>query len=247
MDTISAYDIILIGAGPAGTACALALENSGLRVALLDQSKFPRDKVCGDAIPGKALKVLKRINPYFVEQFKEFSPKAKIHSTRIALPNGRSIKHQWVFGGYNSKRLNFDAFHFGLVQSSAKTELLLGKKIKKIGERDDFVYLQTEHETYRSKLVVGCDGANSIVAKKLAGFTLNRKHNLGAVRRYYKNIENSTEGENEVFFSKKYMPGYFWIFPVGEDIYNVGFGMLSATISKRKINLTKALDEVIEE
>ena len=49
------YDLSIIGGGPAGTACALSLKESGLRIALFDKQKFPKDKVCGDAIPGEAL------------------------------------------------------------------------------------------------------------------------------------------------------------------------------------------------
>ena len=51
------YDIAIIGAGPGGCACALALQQSGLKVILIDKDIFPRDKVCGDAIPGLHLKL----------------------------------------------------------------------------------------------------------------------------------------------------------------------------------------------
>ena len=59
------YDVAIVGAGPAGSACALALRRSGLRVALLDKATFPRDKVCGDAVPGHALKALRQLDPAF--------------------------------------------------------------------------------------------------------------------------------------------------------------------------------------
>jgi flavin-dependent dehydrogenase len=52
------YDVVIIGAGPAGCACALTLKDSGLKVAMLEKASFPRDKVCGDAIPGRAIKTL---------------------------------------------------------------------------------------------------------------------------------------------------------------------------------------------
>ena len=59
MDT---YDISIVGAGPSGCACVLALQGSGLRVIVLDKDTFPRYKICGDAIPGPAFKALDSIN-----------------------------------------------------------------------------------------------------------------------------------------------------------------------------------------
>ena len=52
------YDVAIIGAGPAGSACALALQGKGFKVALIDKEAFPRDKICGDAIPGSAFKAI---------------------------------------------------------------------------------------------------------------------------------------------------------------------------------------------
>ncbi len=59
------YDVAIIGAGPAGWTCALSLKNAGLKVLLIDKATFPRDKVCGDAIPGSAIKTLKSISPEY--------------------------------------------------------------------------------------------------------------------------------------------------------------------------------------
>ena len=56
------FDVVIVGAGPAGCTLALALKDSGLRVALLDKSSFPRDKICGDAIPYEAYQTLKQID-----------------------------------------------------------------------------------------------------------------------------------------------------------------------------------------
>ena len=75
---IMEYDVAIIGAGPAGCACALALKDAGCKVALLDKQSFPRDKICGDAIPGRAVKTLKSIDPAFEAAFRAFPE--KIHN-----------------------------------------------------------------------------------------------------------------------------------------------------------------------
>src|SRR5215211_833852 len=53
------YDLIIVGGGPAGAVTALYGARRGLRILLLDKSRFPRDKICGDAISGKAISILR--------------------------------------------------------------------------------------------------------------------------------------------------------------------------------------------
>jgi predicted flavoprotein YhiN len=53
------YDLIIVGGGPAGAVTALYAARRGLRILLLDKSRFPRDKICGDAISGKAISILR--------------------------------------------------------------------------------------------------------------------------------------------------------------------------------------------
>ena len=59
------FDVIIVGAGPAGATCALALQDSGLQVAMIDKAQFPRDKVCGDSIPAISVKLLDQIDPRY--------------------------------------------------------------------------------------------------------------------------------------------------------------------------------------
>ena len=76
------YDIAIIGAGPAGTSTALALADSGLRLVVLDKSDFPRDKICGDAIPARCEHVLRKIKPEFAWQLQRFANKIIRNQTR---------------------------------------------------------------------------------------------------------------------------------------------------------------------
>lgn len=241
------YDVLILGAGPAGSACALALKDAGLRVALLDKSSFPRDKICGDAIPGKAVRALQQLNPDYVTELRKLAGNSPIRRGRVVAHNGIEATVPWVLEAYNSPRLQFDSFLVDLVKKHTSTHLLFDTRIDDINVEDDGVVLSSKDHLYKGKIVVACDGAHSIIAKKLAHFTLDRNHFCGAVRVYYSDIDGCDPELNECFFSKKMMPGYFWLFPVSENLYNVGFGMLSRSISKRKINLEKALFEVIEE
>ncbi|RLD37685.1 MAG: NAD(P)/FAD-dependent oxidoreductase, partial [Bacteroidetes bacterium] len=98
------YDIAIIGAGPAGCAAALGLGKSGLKVALIDKDRFPREKACGDAIPGPAISTLEKAFPFFQDEFFNLKKKHRIRSSSIILNNGRPIDYYWKLPAYNIKR-----------------------------------------------------------------------------------------------------------------------------------------------
>jgi flavin-dependent dehydrogenase len=82
------YDIIIVGAGPAGSSAALFASRAGLRTLLLDKTSFPRDKVCGDAISGKSLNMLKELN--LVEELEKI-PQVKISGVIFSSPKGQML------------------------------------------------------------------------------------------------------------------------------------------------------------
>jgi len=243
----SFYDIIILGAGPAGCACALALQHSGLKVAVIDKHQFPRDKVCGDAIPGRAIKFLQEIDPLFSKELLSFPEKLPTRKTACFYHN-RSLEFNWRLEAYTSTRMNFDHFLFSTVKQHTGAAIYEKVNITDI-TRDGSGYTVTCKQTQQSfscTLLIGADGINGISAKKLAGYQVDRKHHVAAVRAYYSNIDNLDETCTEVYFDKKYLPGYFWIFPVKGGLANVGFGLLSADVVKKNINVKKAFYEFIE-
>jgi flavin-dependent dehydrogenase len=80
---IDSCDIAIIGAGPGGCACALALHESGLRVVLIDKEIFPRDKICGDGIPGMAFRAMDKIKPEWGMAMRQFTDKADVRTSKI--------------------------------------------------------------------------------------------------------------------------------------------------------------------
>lgn len=241
------YDIIIAGAGPAGSACALALKNSGLKVAILDKADFPRDKICGDAISTKAVNFLKKNYPEYARQLSAFESKSDITSARFVSASGKEASLRWHSEAFNCARLQFDNFLFELVKQNTDISIHLNTQIHDVKSGEEAVEIATSGGLFKAALLISCDGAQSLIAKKLAGYSIDREHYGGAVRAYFEIKQRKHPKMNEVFFSKKYPQGYFWIFPVSASIYNVGFGMLSQTISKNKINLEKALFDIIEE
>jgi flavin-dependent dehydrogenase len=78
---IKTYDIAIVGGGPSGCACALALHGSGLKVVLVEEDSFPRDKICGDAIPGPAFKAMDLIRPEWGQAMRAFADKETIQTS----------------------------------------------------------------------------------------------------------------------------------------------------------------------
>jgi geranylgeranyl reductase family protein len=242
------YDIAICGAGPAGSTCALALKNSGLNVVLIDKAIFPRDKICGDAVSSVAKRVLRQINPQYETELLQFEPKACIKKAKLYSPKFESLEIEFSKIGYCIKRVDFDNWLFNLATRENKAlTLLMGNAIKDIEQQEYFNIKFDNGKQISARFLIACDGAHSIAAKKIANIKVDRKHYSGAVRQYYQNVAGLTADALEVYFLKDYLPGYFWIFPLPNNQANVGFGMLSDTIAKNKIDLKKSLNRIIHQ
>jgi len=247
-NTTHTFDVIIVGAGPAGTACALALKNSGLRVAMLDKAKFPRDKVCGDAIPGRAVRVLRDISPQLMQEFHDFKAKCFTARTEFFVNTHKSIEVKWISEAYTCARLDFDNRLFEMVGEHTDTTIFEEIKPTDVIRHENGIEVicAKQKMTFRAPIVIGCDGAHSIVQKKLTDFKVDLQHYGGAVRAYYENVQDLEMDKTEVYATTQYLPGYFWVFPLPENRANVGFGMLSKHISQKRLNLKSIFFDFIE-
>lgn len=244
---MTTFDIAIIGGGPAGCACALALHGSGLRVAILEKEAFPRDKICGDAIPSPAFKVMDRLSPAWGQQMRQWSADAKIKSARMFVPGRRSLGVWWVNYSYNAARLDFDQCLMELVKKETETIILENKQLQTITTEENGLQCRfKDGTTISAGMVVGCDGAYSTVSRQLGGVDLDERNNCVAIRAYYRGVSGMTPGENELHFLPKLLPGYLWIFPLANGMANVGFGMLKKAAAQKKIKLRTILDQLPE-
>ncbi len=242
------YDVVISGAGPAGSVCAMALEKSGLRVALLDKSSFPRDKICGDFIAAMGLRELYKVNPHLEKRFEEYPCKVINRKTRFIVGNGREIPASWVLKSYTIRRQHFDNILLEEVLNKGIADFYPESQIVKIRpDKENLKIESRQGHSFSAKMIIGADGAHSIVAKLLAGFKIDRKHYGGSVRAYYTNVKSIDTEENEVYVHKKVTPGYFWLFPVSPTEANVGLGMQSKYITSQKIDLKSLFFRFIEE
>lgn len=248
MTTSSHYDIIIAGAGPAGTGCALALKNSGLKVLVVDKSKFPRDKICGDAIPNTVPKALRMLDERYLHELRAFPGKVIIDSCKVVAPSGKEVTLHFKLEGYASTRVAFDSFMVELAKRESGATFITGTGVKDVEQKDQVMSVTTENnDHYTCSMIIGCDGVQSVVNKKLTATKVDHRHYIGAVRCYYRNVSGTSPNTMEIHLVKGFMPGYFWIFPLPDNTFNIGYGMVSEAISRKKINLRKSLTRIIQE
>lgn len=243
MESVKEYDVIIAGAGPAGTGCALALRDSGLRVAILDKSEFPRDKVCGELMHKKTVETLEKIVPGFRQEFIKF-PKTMVLKHTLMHYKGKNVMYDWEGESYTCRRYELDNYLLNLLKETSKTDIYTKVIPEQYTVTDDgvTVTLKDKHLKLKGKLLLGADGVNSVVKKQLAGGRVDKQHYIGAVRTYFSNIKDLKPDTSEIFFNSKYHLNCLWVFPVEgkPGMANVGFGLLSTRMSKRKINLKEA-------
>jgi flavin-dependent dehydrogenase len=103
-----------------------------------------------------------------------------------------------------------------------------------------------KEETIKTKIVVGADGAHSVIATKLGVNKVDQNHYVTAIRAYYENVKD-LNGTIEIHFVDELIPGYFWIFPLENGKANVGAGILFSEIKKRDLKLTESMFKAIKE
>jgi menaquinone-9 beta-reductase len=250
------YDLIIVGGGPAGAVTALYAARRGLRILLLDKSRFPRDKICGDAISSKAILILRDLqledaifNLPGVRFRKILFGSAKHAEVEIDLKCAR--KRDLVFGCVIRRRV-FDEFLFNRARAAATT-CVEGFTVDDLIWENDKVCGVVGHDNaselrreFRACIVVGADGYRSTVARKVGSYAIDPAHWLVAIRRYYRNVARLSDGI-ELHYVSTVTPGYFWIFPLDDGFANVGIGMLLSTMKKKHVNLTEALDITIRD
>jgi geranylgeranyl reductase family protein len=249
------YDLIIIGAGPAGSAAALYAKKNNLDVLLLEKTFYPRDKICGDAISGKSMGVLKDLG--LLEKARKL-PGTIIDSFAFGSPAGKMIeiplsdkKKDETPKGLVIQRKVFDPFLFDLAKGAAEKTiegftvndiLMDGETVNGVVGKDE----NGEEQRFYGKIILGADGYQSIVGHKAGIYNRDPKHWVVALRQYYKNVKVK-DRVLEIHFVDEIIPGYFWIFPMNDGLVNVGIGMLYDSIKKDNVNLKDAMAKIIKD
>ena len=253
MNSIQKYDadVLIVGGGPSGSMCAYYLAKAGKKVILIDSSNFPRDKICGDFVSPIGLKELINIGIGELDDFKKTNvvTGAAVYidgQPMIAknLPNIEGLPNY----GRVIPRILLDNW---LIEAAKKqgAKVVTPCKLIHYNVFKEYVKIECEQENkeriFYSKLLIGADGSNSIVARKVNGTKIRPENKIIAVRAYFEDI-NCISQQAELFFTSKSFPGYYWFFPTGKSTANVGIGMMLENFPKKGINLTKLLMDMLQ-
>ncbi len=252
--------VVVIGAGPAGCSASLFLSKQGISHVIFDKAAFPRDKICGDGLSGKVVAVLKQLDGKLLQgMYDQKSLFLDSWGVRFVAPNGNGIdlpfkldmKQKANPPGFVSKRRDFD--HFFVKQLDTNfTDIRFKTDVTAVDQADHAMRLTCKKDdksyTCYADVIISAEGDRSKVAKKLAGHRMNPAHYFAGLRAYYKNVEGRhPDNFIELHFLKEVLPGYFWIFPLPDNQFNVGIGMLSRDVRKKKANLKSIMRRAIAE
>ena len=251
----------IIGAGPAGAAAALQLNQLGIDCVVVDKAVFPRDKICGDGLSGKVITCLNRIDPEIAIRLQQAAFKLNSWGVSFVSPNrqeldigyrpdynGKDAAHKKSPIGYVCKRLDFDNFLVEEMKRCAHIRLLEGVSVEQYTlESDGYLINGTGGFQLKCEILIVANGAHSSFTKDIAKIRMEPKYYAAGIRAYYKNV-TGTNADNfiELHFIKKMLPGYFWIFPLPNGEANVGVGMLSDAVRRKKVNLKNELQDIID-
>lgn len=238
---VTQADVVVVGAGPAGSATATHLARRGLNVVLLEKSTFPREKVCGDGLTPRATRQLIRLGIDTSEA------NGWLHNRGLRVYAGREtpFTFDWPdladFPNYGlvRPRADFDdllarnavAAGARLFQNTNVTEPIIDRRTDRIaGVRSK------DGREFRAPMVVGADGNSARLALAM-GLTKRDDRPMGvAVRTYYRSPRHDDdymESWLELWDGKpkesNLLPGYGWIFGMGDGTSNVGLGILNTS------------------
>ena len=222
----SAYDVAIVGAGPAGSTAAHLLAKGGLRVALLDRSDFPRDKTCGDGLTPRAVGVLDSLgvlpavarDAYRISALTMRNSDEVTYRLELGIPGGPE-RYILIL-----PRLKLDEIllHHAV---DAGAHFLPNRKVVDIDQsEDDALRLRIENgSSIESKLAIIATGANTSLLRKTGLLNHPPPSNLAA-RVYYEGVED-LDDTIMLFFDGVERPGYGWVFPIAPGIANIGCGV----------------------
>jgi geranylgeranyl reductase family protein len=251
------FDVVVVGGGPSGSSCALWLARAGWSVALIEKKEFPREKTCGDGLTPRSVRQLADMG---LE--KSVADHGHRFSGLRAFGFGASVEINWPDVenfpnyGYTITRFNLD----GLVAEAARdagATLLTGTEALSLIDPSELVpgalrsargVLVKDKSTGTTREILGhyvvvADGQNSRMGREI-GTQRNREWPLGmALRGYY-----TSDRHDEPWIDSHLdirtpdgvvVPGYGWIFPLGDGRVNVGVGLLSTDGAWKGVNTTK--------
>lgn len=246
------FDVIVVGAGPAGTCTAINAARQGLSVLLIDQQKFPREKPCGDALSSLAIAELNKLDllPRLLE-----IPHTPVHKVSYHSPDGSSVTVPLLKMDESvsatsliCRRILLDSLLMD-VAIEAGVEVVDWCRVKEIRTNNGQACgVNAERGggrkvSWTAKVIVGADGSESVVARQM-GMPRYRQFRALAVRGYYRQVLG-IRGNIEVHFPEEVLPGYVWFHPTETSQTNVGLTIPLDVVKDTNVKPKQALKRAL--
>ncbi|GAB3452175.1 geranylgeranyl reductase family protein [Actinophytocola sediminis] len=232
------WDLVVVGAGPAGSTAALAAlrADPAARVLLLDAADFPRDKVCGDGVAPQALDVLAGLG---VDVAALTAGTAPIEDLRLTSPRGVTATRRFARPASVIPRALLDA---RLVHAAQEAGAVLRRhRVRTLTAAGDGVDLDG---VIHASTVIGADGAESVVRRQ-CGARGAPAGTTAIALRGYTSARPWPAGEQRLVMATAHWPAYAWVFPVGDGTANVGYGELIGAAPPTRAQLTERLHDLL--
>jgi digeranylgeranylglycerophospholipid reductase len=240
------YDIIVVGAGPSGLAAGLELAKGNASVLILDRKQeIGCPKRCAEGLSNRWFDIMNlKPKPEWAVQ--------EIKGAVLYGPNGKDVKmkSETVLGYVLERKMFEKELAINAVKLGAK--ILLKHQVINAKRENGLVKLEVEVNNevkeFKGKLVIACDGIDSLIARMLG---LNTKNNLNDTDSGYQYEMTGISGYDEnclhLYFGTQVAPrGYIWIFPKREGTANVGIGIGAYVSNETKLNAKEYLDRWIQ-
>jgi geranylgeranyl reductase family protein len=225
----AAEEIVIVGAGPAGSSAATFLAMHGISALVLDKEEFPRDKVCGDGLTPQAIYWLDQLGcaEAVLGQTRSCIRECDLYMDGEYLLSGRFPEHtKYPNFSVLLDRKRFDAIlldnalaHGARFRPQSKVSAV---HVEKDGVLVNVTSDHSHHYTVKAKVVIGSDGVSSIVSRSL-GNQLKAGVTAVSIRTYFRNVRHD-RSQIKVYFDETFFPGYGWIFIDNTGFANAGIG-----------------------